>query len=50
MTRWAQGEAEVEQQIADGHLQQVTAGRSNGAVLLDKAQRTPRYRLDHRRC
>jgi hypothetical protein len=40
MTRWAQGEAEVEQQLADGHLQQVTGGRSNGAVLLDKAQRT----------
>jgi hypothetical protein len=40
MTRWTQGEAEIEQQLAVGDLQQVTGGRSNGAVLLDKAQRT----------
>ena len=40
MTRWTQGEAEIEQQLAAGDLQQVTGSRSNGAALLDKAQRT----------
>ncbi|CAN5719585.1 hypothetical protein BH24ACT14_BH24ACT14_06450 [soil metagenome] len=40
MTRWPQGAAEVEQQLAAGHLQQVTGGQANGAFLLEKAHRT----------
>lgn len=40
MTRWPQGEAEVEQQLAAGHLQQVTGGQAHGALLLEKAHRT----------
>jgi hypothetical protein len=40
VNRWTSGEAEIEKQLGDGDLQQVTGGRSNGAALLDKAQRT----------
>jgi hypothetical protein len=40
VTRWTQGEAEIEQQIGAGDLQQVTGSRANGAALLEKAQRT----------
>jgi hypothetical protein len=40
MTRWPQGEAEIEQQLSAGHLQKVSGGHADGTRLLAKAQRT----------
>jgi len=40
MTRWTPGEAELEQQLAAGELEQVTRGQADGAQLLKKARRT----------
>lgn len=39
MTRWPQGEAELEQQLTDGHLQRVTGGQTNGTLLLAAKER-----------
>ncbi len=40
MSRWPQGEAEIEQLIASKQLQRVIGGQANGAHLLQKASRT----------
>lgn len=40
MSRWPQGEAQIEQLIATKQLQQVIGGQANGAHLLLKASRT----------
>jgi hypothetical protein len=40
MTRWARGEAEIEQMLDDGELQQVTGAGADGAPWLAKATAT----------
>ena len=40
MTRWARGQAEVEDALAKRHLQKITGSAANGEPLLDKAART----------
>lgn len=40
MTRWAQGQAEVEELVASRQLQQITGAAAEGEPLLDKASRT----------
>lgn len=40
MTRWAQGEATIEQQISAGHLQRVTGAQADGQPWIDKAHKT----------
>lgn len=40
MTRWPQGEVEIEQHLTAGHLQKVTGSHVDGTRLLAKARRT----------
>ncbi len=40
MTCWQRGASEIEQQLASGDLQKVTGSQTNGARLLEKAERT----------
>lgn len=40
MTRWSQGQTELEQQLANSELQKVTGGQADGTPLLEKALRT----------
>lgn len=40
MTRWPQGEAEIEHHLTAGHLQKVTGSHADGTRLLAKARRT----------
>lgn len=40
MTRWARGQADVEQLVTSRQLQQVTGGAADGGPLLEKAGRT----------
>ena len=40
MSRWSQGEAQIEQQIRAGELQSVRGGVANGEPWLAKAERT----------
>jgi hypothetical protein len=40
MSRWPQGEGQIEQLIANKQLQQVIGGQANGEHLLQKASRT----------
>lgn len=42
MTRWANGEATIEQQISAGHLQRITGAQADGGPWLDKARKTLR--------
>ena len=40
MSGWKTGEAEIQQLLADGHLQRVVGGKMNGEQLLLRAERT----------
>jgi hypothetical protein len=40
MRGWKTGEAEIQQLLADGHLQRVVGGKMNGEQLLLRAERT----------
>src|SRR5882762_8742294 len=39
MTRWPRGEAEIEELLRGGHLQQVTGAQTDGQPFLDTARR-----------
>lgn len=40
MTRWAKGQAEVDDALRAGHLQKITGAAASGEALLEKAART----------
>lgn len=47
MSRWPNGEAEIEELLVAGHIQQVAGGQADGTRLLTKAHRTLATRRTH---